>query len=250
MKNNLINYLNNVKSVYIFKKIFNNILKDKWLGIVRYNKTIQKKLNLNINDYKEYSQLYSSIELEIKLIHNSDRFINISKTDKSFYHIYFDGEKEEFKESIFYNEDKCECHLIKIKIDYQVVSFESLFADCKDIESLCFKKFTRININNMKCMFKGCSSLKELNLDKFVTNNVTDMSEMFSGCKSLKTLDLSNFNTNNVTIMNEMFFKCSSLEELNISNFNIDNVTYMEDMFAGCLNILRRKLINKIKILS
>ena len=53
---------------------------------------------------------------------------------------------------------------IKIIIDYQVKSFEKLFAGYKCIESIKFKTFNRINVTNMWSMFNGCSSLKELNL--------------------------------------------------------------------------------------
>ena len=38
-------------------------MKKKSLDIVKYNKNI---ININIKDYKEYSEIYSSIEIEIK----------------------------------------------------------------------------------------------------------------------------------------------------------------------------------------
>ena len=37
----------------------------KKLEIVRWNKKIQNRLNLDIKDYKEYSEAFSSIEIEI-----------------------------------------------------------------------------------------------------------------------------------------------------------------------------------------
>ena len=40
--------LNNIKSVYIFEKIFYNIPINKRLGIIQYNKKIQKRLGLAI----------------------------------------------------------------------------------------------------------------------------------------------------------------------------------------------------------
>ena len=37
-------------------------------------------MNININNYKEFSEIYSSIELEIKAVNNVDcYFININK---------------------------------------------------------------------------------------------------------------------------------------------------------------------------
>ena len=40
-----------IKSLFIFKKILNNLKKRKALNIVKYNKNIKKRINLNINDY-------------------------------------------------------------------------------------------------------------------------------------------------------------------------------------------------------
>ena len=70
--------------------------KNKYLNIIKYNKKLQKRLNLSIDNYKEYSQLYSSIEIELKI--NDDkykRFINIFNQDKKYYHFYFDNSNEE-----------------------------------------------------------------------------------------------------------------------------------------------------------
>ena len=67
-----------LRSNFIFKKILNYMNKKKLLDIMKYNKRLQKRLNLNINDYKEYSQLYSNIEIELKLVDNNyGKFINI-----------------------------------------------------------------------------------------------------------------------------------------------------------------------------
>ena len=208
----------NLKSDYFLIRVFDIIKKNKSLEIIKYNKTLQKRMHLNINDYKEYSQSYSSIEIEIKITSNEQgkygKFINISDESKKYYHIYIDKSKEELKKK------NNKIKRIKIFIDYQVKSLRSLFYNCSCINSICFKKFNRINITDMAFMFFECSSLKELNLSNFNTNNVVDMGYMFFGCSSLKELNLSNFNTSNVTDMSSMFARCSSLRELNISNFN------------------------------
>ena len=74
------NIFENVKSNYILKKLFYNLLKKKSLDIIKYNKNIQKRINISIKDYKEYSEIYSSIEIEIKPIKNEyGKFINIVK---------------------------------------------------------------------------------------------------------------------------------------------------------------------------
>ena len=89
------NGFENLKSNFIFKKILEYMKKNKSLEIIRYNNKLQKRLNLNINDYKEY---YLSIEIELKIVDDKyGKFINIPNKDKEYYHIYFNNSNEEIK---------------------------------------------------------------------------------------------------------------------------------------------------------
>ena len=269
MENKTISNLDNIKSVYTIKIIFEHIKKNKYLSIIKYNKKMQNRLKLTINDYKEYSQLYSPIEIELKLVKNTysnQAFINTTDDNKKYFHIFFnDSNKEANLSSLNY--EKIE--KVKIIIDHQIISFGYLFL-CTRIEEIYFKKFYRTNIidmrsmfscctslkkvdmsifitnnvTNMQRMFNGCESLKELNLSKFNTNNVTNMEKMFCRCKSLKELNLENFNTNKVKDMSQMFEECKSLKNLNVSSFNIDQVTNMYNMFFGCSN----RLLDNVKL--
>ena len=144
---------------------------------------IQKRLNVNINNYKDFSEKCSSIELEIIPIQNKyGPFIKIKEENKKYFHIYFNNNKEEIKKTELNKEDKVS--KINITIDYQIESFFELFKNCKCIESINFKKFYRNNVTNMSFMFSGCSSLKELNLSNFNTYNVNYMEYMFYGCSN------------------------------------------------------------------
>ena len=60
--------IENIKSRYILSKIYDNMTKKKKLEIVKYNKKIQNRLNLDIKDYKEYS------EIEIEIIPTKDNY--------------------------------------------------------------------------------------------------------------------------------------------------------------------------------
>ena len=185
----------NLKNDFFLQKLFYNLSKKKTLDIIKYNNKIKERINICIKDYKEYSEIYSSIEIEIKPMENKyGRFINIKEGDEEYYHIYYnDNKKEQIKSTSLNENDKVS--KINIIIDYQVESFCKLFYDCYCIESICFKKFYRNNITNMCSLFDGCSSLKELNLNNFNTNNVTDMSCMFSKCSDELKLKLkSKFN--------------------------------------------------------
>ena len=269
-ENNIIakNQIINIKSNHILQKIFIILQKKNLLEIIKYNKKLQKRLNIDINSYKEYLQ----IEIEIIPAENKyDDFICFNKEDRKYYHIYFDNNDKEINKTSLNKKD--EVSKIKIIIDHQVKSFNKLFYFCECIKSINFKKFNRKNITdmshmfswclsleqinlknfktdnvtNMSYMFDGCSSLKELNLSNFITNKVKDMNHMFSGCSSLKELNLSNLNTINVNDMNHMFSQCTSLKELNLSSFNTNNVKDMNFMFSFCSSLKDLDLSNFIK---
>ena len=234
---------NNLKNELVLRKVFNILDKKKSLDIVKYNKNLRKRINININDYKEYSEKYSSIEIEIKPVNKIfGNFINLRKKDKKYVHTYFDRNEEEIKRNFTYENE--EIKIIEIIIDHQIETFEDLFYNCKSIESIYFKKFCRTNINNMRYMCYGCSSLKELNLKNFNTNNVVDMAGMFNGCSLLKELNINNFNTNNVIDMSFMFYECPLLKELNLYNFNTSNVIDMSYLFYGCSSLKELYLNN------
>ena len=164
--------LESLKSDYFLQKLYDNMTIKKKLQIVKYDKNVQNRLDLGIKDYKEYSETYSSIEIEIPAKGKYGRFIYIDENDELYYHIYFNDDKEEIKNKYkIYTEDgmiKHEYYIdeedkvtkIKIIIDYQVKSFKKLFDNCKCIESINFKKFYINNITYMIFMFYLCSSLK------------------------------------------------------------------------------------------
>ena len=223
--------------------MFEFIKKNKSLEIIKCNKKIQKRLNLSINNYKEYSQLFTPIEIELNIADNKyGIFINYEEKDSIYYHIYFDNSNEEIKRNYLNENEKVK--IIKIIIDCQVISFKTLFYFCTCINSITFKKFYRTNINDMSDMFSECQTLKEINFANFNTNNVTNMSYMFTGCILLEKLNLSNFNTNKITKMTGMFFGCQSLKQLDLSNFNTKNVTDMSEMFSGCESLKELNISN------
>ena len=116
-----------IKSRYILSKIYDNMTKKKKLEIVKYNKKIQSRINLSVKDYKEYSETFTPIEIEIIPAKGKyGEFIKVNKNDKLFYHIYFNDNKEEIKNK-YSIKKKDKVTKIKIIIDYQVKSFQKLF---------------------------------------------------------------------------------------------------------------------------
>ena len=97
----------NLKSDYFLQIIFNNLMKKKSLEITKYNKNIKNRININIKDYKEYSEILSPIEIEIKPVNKKyGTLIIINEEDKIYYHIYFDDNKEEIKRNYINKDDK------------------------------------------------------------------------------------------------------------------------------------------------
>ena len=236
------NILYNIRSKYILDKIITILPKYKSLDIIKYNKKLQKNLDLDIKDFKECMELYSTIKIELTPEKGKyGVFINLQKEE--YYHIYFDDNKTEIKRNKLFEGEKV--RKIKIRIDYQIKSFYRLFYRCNCIESIKFIKFDRNNITDMSYMFYACESLKEIDLTNFNTDNVNTMRSMFNVCTSLKGINVSKFNTNKVNDMSFMFRECTSLKELDISNFSVDNVTDMSYMFYLCKSLESLKLPNR-----
>ena len=137
--------LKNVKSHYIIQKFFGYMIIRKSLEIIRYNKSIQKRINLNINHYKAYSEKYSSIELDIIPMKGEyGNFININEEDKKFIHIYFNDNKNKEIENTSFNRND-NVSKISIIIDYQIKSFSRLYFFILNVlNSLNLKNFTEI----------------------------------------------------------------------------------------------------------
>ena len=173
--------IEDIKSKCVIKKVFANLSKKNLFEIVKYNNKIKTRIDININNYKEFREKYSTIEIEVIPVQNEyyrpGEFINIEDGKQLYFHIYFNDNKDEIKRNYITKEDKIS--KINIIIDYQIDSFKCLFFKCKCIESIYFKKFYRNNITNMCNMFYGCTSLKEIDLSNFNTDNVTDMNLMF-----------------------------------------------------------------------
>ena len=119
--------LRNVNSHYIIQIIFGYMSERKYLETIRYNKSIQKRINININHYKAYSETKTSIELDIIPMKGKyGKFININEEDKKYFHIYFnDNKKKEIENTSLYKGDNVS--KISIIIDYQIKSFSELF---------------------------------------------------------------------------------------------------------------------------
>ena len=198
--------------------------------IVKFNKKLQKKINININDYKNFYEIYASTKVEIIPIKDKyGKFINVKEDDKMYFHIYFNDRKEEIKNKYSINE-KDEVTKIKIIIDYKVNSLSGLFDGCNCIESIDYKKYCRKK-EPIGRIFRGCLTLKELTLSNFYNNEIKGMCSTFHDFPSLQKINLSNFYNNKAYNMNSTFWKCPLLKEININNFYNNYAENMNSTF-------------------
>ena len=52
--------INNIKSDFFLQKLFGYLPQIKSLEIIKLNKKIQKRINVDINDYKNYSEILNT----------------------------------------------------------------------------------------------------------------------------------------------------------------------------------------------
>ena len=80
------NKLKNLKSDYFIQKLFDIMQTRISLKIIKCNINIKKRLNININNYKNFYEKFSSIELEIIPIQNKyGCFIKIKEKDENIF---------------------------------------------------------------------------------------------------------------------------------------------------------------------
>lgn len=259
------NILTRIKSNIILKIIFHKLKYYKLLNIIKYNKNIQNKLNLDIRDYKECCDKNSETEIEIipvkgqcgiffnnlhgNFLYLYDwvfesgqfQFIFFKKNEKGKDEQIKDDKKiKELTSSLkISKEDKISKILLVIK--YKIETYQNLFHSCNIIKSIKVKnKSKKNNIRNISYMFAGCSSLESVDLSLFNTENVITMSHMFYGCTSLKKIIFEDnylFNTKNVGDMESMFNDCKSLKSINLKQFETGLVKNMSYMFNNCSSL-------------
>ena len=172
-------FILDIKSKYIIQRIFDNLKENKWLKIIKYNKIVQNKLGISINNYIKYY----SIEIEIIpiLLEEKNTFFWMSdKKNDHHYHIYFNDDTKETRKSFFTKEDNVS--KIRLLLDHQIKNLDSLFENCKCIKTIKFIRFNKKDITTMNYMFRDCKSLEKIDLSNFCTDNVISMDKLFASC--------------------------------------------------------------------
>ena len=160
------------------------------------------------------------------------------------------------------NSNATTADLSDINLSPSITSFNNLFSNMPNIESIDLTGWDTGNITDMSYMFFNDPKLTTIKgLEGFDTSNVTNMSNMFasytnpttndynpkslSSTGHLESLDLSNWKTGNVTNMNFMFGGQTYLTSLgDLRHWDTRNVTDMRGLFYDLENIPALDLSN------
>ena len=153
--------LNKIRSKYILKNIASYINPRIYLLLYKYNKKLQKKLELSKKDFRAYNQIEIEIIPSDVINDRKNTIINYFAEDKAYYHIFVD-DKEKKRRNYFRKKENVK--KIKVLIDFEIKSLKRLFHGCNYIKEINFVKFNRNDIENMSLMFCDCRHLTTVNI--------------------------------------------------------------------------------------
>jgi len=251
--------LNKIKSSYNLKELFSFVGEKIELQLLKYNKFLQKRLDLTLKDYETFKNIIINLKFDVEYVNKlRNEYKELKKKidnknydnedQKKKLNSELNNKEHELKKNRFMGLPFFNLYKEFIKIYYirdqdkseeaENSAFYNFFEDkpIPDIK-ICIDK--NGNITDCFSMFANCETIKEIEFVKFYTKDVTSMRHMFYLCSHLRHLDLSNFDTSNVTTMFGLCKKCYSLESFKISEkFITSKVDDMQYLFEDCNNLV------------
>ena len=117
----------------------------------------------------------------------------------------------------------------------KVERMNSMFSNCKKLQTLDLSKWKTHNLESMSSMFCNCIKLKEIKgIESFDTTSLNFIRELFRGCSSLESIDLNNWKIKEIYSLENLFKNCKKLKSVKIGNLNTDSVSCIDSMFENC----------------
>ena len=66
-----------IKCIYIFRQLIDNLKEVRLLKLIKYNKKLQKKLNLNITNYMDFQKIKIELNTFNAGIKNKCQYLNV-----------------------------------------------------------------------------------------------------------------------------------------------------------------------------
>jgi len=237
---NNINHFNNLKNIFDYLKIRNQIL-NKNHFILEYKGEFKEKIRILGSEFvkKNKDNCFLVINNKIKelieerLIYQRNGILRIILVEKK---------SVEDMSHLF---DKCDKLLSSSNMSEwntsQVKNMSQMFSQCSSIKNLPdISNWDTQNVYDMNNLFKKCSSLEKLpDISKWKINNVKNISGIFSECSSLKEFpEISKWITSNICYMSKAFNKCEKIETLpDISKWETSKVQTFSKMFNKCSSL-------------
>ena len=180
--------LNNIKSKIILNIIFDKLKRQIKLKILKYNKFLQNRLYININDFHDFH-----------FIKELNKKFNLNIQDDYVAIINLEYKKLGNEILDYFN-----------KIEFKKLKELNLSGN----NLLDINKLGKVKLENLKILDLGGNQIKDIN----ILENVN--------FKELKELYLHNNQISNINILEKVKFE--KLEILNLSNNNITNIDIFE----------------------
>ena len=124
---------------------------------------------------------------------------------------------------------------------------ESMFFNCKALESIDLSGFRGFKLDNVTAMFYGCSGLRSIDLSG-VGIGATNINNIFRDCSALEYVDLSGSTLSTVTSATSSFSKCTSLTNLILAAgcFPSSNLTTIDLSYSPLTHDCAVDIFNKL----
>ena len=258
-KNNTL--FGNIKSDYIFQEIIKKINEKKVLNIIKYNKSIQKRLNKDINNYKfyffksegfnikfiggniseHYSYIFEKIKTEKKLIskinYKLENIISLTTNKNNILYLIDNNKDKNLK-----NKYKTHCFILEFNIN-DMKTFDY-------IQKYYYEKIKLPNTHNLVYLIGVNNNLKNLKGKNIIDDNSI---KKFAESNKINLISFNkNFNIN--ALLSKLEYSIIEAKEQKFKNYedNIINGTIINKdsykvVFLGCSGTgAKTSLINRI----
>ena len=207
--------LDNIKSVFILNKLFNNIRNIKKLRIIKHNKKMLNRLNIKKEEFMKYKSLKEfNDKFELDIID-----INIKELNLRNKYIYIKNDELKY---------------LNIFGDLEILNLElNSISDIELLKNMKFKELKELELGYNR--ISDISALKKFNFKKLEILNLVgnQISDNIKGLENanfnkLKVLNISNNNISDISVLEKVNFKI--LEDLCLYSNPIKNLNILQNV--------------------
>ena len=207
--------LDNIKSVFILNKLFNNIRNIKKLRIIKHNKKMLNRLNIKKEEFMKYKSLkefndkfeLDIIDINIKELNLRNKYIYIKNDELKYLNIFGDLER--------------------LNLELNSIS------DIELLKNMKFKELKELELGYNR--ISDISALKKFNFKKLEILNLVgnQISDNIKGLENanfnkLKVLNIGNNNISDISVLEKVNFKI--LEDLCLYSNPIKNLNILQNV--------------------